>query len=525
MSVEMFAKRENYYLLILVLLCGIAFFWQLGDAPLFDRDEGAFSEATREMFERKDFISPFLNAEPRHDKPVLTYWLQAIGVLLFGLNETGLRFHSAIAATCWIFATYYFTRKFLDEESAFVAAFLNATSLFVILIARLATADALLNLFIALSLFEIYNYFADDKSKNFLNLDLRVSRFFLWIALGFLTKGPVAIVIPFAVSLIFFATQKRVVSFLKLWFNPFGILIFAVVALPWFVVQTFIDDGAFLRGFFFRHNLERFETTMESHGGSIFYYVPILFIIVLPYSFWLFRAFFRIGDARRDKLDLFCWLWFAFVFAFFSISSTKLPHYILYGITPLFVLMSKHRNDLRGKFWALSPLILLFSLMFCLPFLIEPSRVFINKAEILVTLDEGRKLLTVNFQISMALGLILVLALFFVTKRQTWQITLISGAIFAFAVAQTLLPTFGAILHQPAKDSAHFLMSNNIDNIVIWKLDVPSTSVYLQRVTQNREPRDGEIVMTRIDKVSEIKKAQTLFQSGAIVILKVEEFR
>src|SRR2546423_13249514 len=54
-----------------------SFFWMLGAAPLFDVDEGAFSEATLEMFERGDFASTYLNGEPRYDKPILVYWLQA----------------------------------------------------------------------------------------------------------------------------------------------------------------------------------------------------------------------------------------------------------------------------------------------------------------------------------------------------------------------------------------------------------------------------------------------------------------
>ena len=56
----------------------------LGGAPLFDVDEGAFSEATREMFERGDFLFTYLNGAPRFDKPIFIYWLQAIGYLIFG---------------------------------------------------------------------------------------------------------------------------------------------------------------------------------------------------------------------------------------------------------------------------------------------------------------------------------------------------------------------------------------------------------------------------------------------------------
>jgi len=48
-----------------------SFYWMLGAAPLFDVDEGAFSQATLEMFERGDFLSTYLNGEPRYDKTIL----------------------------------------------------------------------------------------------------------------------------------------------------------------------------------------------------------------------------------------------------------------------------------------------------------------------------------------------------------------------------------------------------------------------------------------------------------------------
>ena len=77
----------------------ISFFLLLGHAPLFDVDEGAFSQATLEMFQRGDFLSTYLNGQPRYDKPILIYWLQALSVAIFGVNEFAFRFPSALCAT------------------------------------------------------------------------------------------------------------------------------------------------------------------------------------------------------------------------------------------------------------------------------------------------------------------------------------------------------------------------------------------------------------------------------------------
>ena len=182
------------FLLPLVIL---AFFWQLGRPALFDLDEGAFSAATWEMLQRGDYITTFLNGQPRFDKPILIYWLQAMSVSLFGLQEWALRLPSALAASSWVIATYYFAKAYLPQRSAQLAAVMVASSAMIVLIGRAATADALLNLLITLSLFDIWRYW-QQPSKALL------WRVFVWLGLGFLTKGPVAVAIPLVVSAFFF---------------------------------------------------------------------------------------------------------------------------------------------------------------------------------------------------------------------------------------------------------------------------------------------------------------------------------
>src|SRR5436189_1593757 len=89
-----------------------SFFWMLGHAPLFDVDEGAFSEATLEMFQRGDFLSTYLNGEPRYDKPILIYWLQAASVSVLGVSEFAFRLPSAVCAAVWVALTFAFARRY-----------------------------------------------------------------------------------------------------------------------------------------------------------------------------------------------------------------------------------------------------------------------------------------------------------------------------------------------------------------------------------------------------------------------------
>src|ERR671938_1608090 len=142
-----------------------SFFWMLGAAPLFDVDEGAFSQATLEMFERGDFLSTYLNGEPRYDKPILVYWLQALGVALFGPTEWAFRLPSAICASAWALATYLFAKRFYGAERALLAAVVLATSLGVFVIGRAATADALLNVLIAASMFSAWLHLSTGERR------------------------------------------------------------------------------------------------------------------------------------------------------------------------------------------------------------------------------------------------------------------------------------------------------------------------------------------------------------------------
>jgi len=101
---------------LILVLPFIAFLLRLGGAPLFDVDEGAFAEATRERFERGDFLFTYLNGAPRFDKPIFIYWLQSVGYLIFGASEWAFRLPSALAAIVWSYATYFFARRRVGED-------------------------------------------------------------------------------------------------------------------------------------------------------------------------------------------------------------------------------------------------------------------------------------------------------------------------------------------------------------------------------------------------------------------------
>src|SRR5690349_12447404 len=219
-----------------------SFFWMLGTAPLFDVDEGAFSQATLEMFERGDFLSTYLNGEPRYDKPILVYWLQAAGVALLGPGEWAFRLPSALCATLWAWLTYRFTRRYYDEERALLAAVVLATSLGVFIIGRAATADALLNMLIAASMFAAWLHLSTGERRWLYATHAA-------IGLGVLAKGPVAILVPFGTTFLYCASRGELRRWARAVFDWRAVLVLLAIALPWYVVILLKEGRGFIEGF------------------------------------------------------------------------------------------------------------------------------------------------------------------------------------------------------------------------------------------------------------------------------------
>src|SRR6266404_5746508 len=246
-----------------------SFFLLLGAAPLFDVDEGAFSQATLEMFQRGDFLSTYLNGEPRYDKPILVYWLQAAAVALLGPSEWAFRLPSAICATLWAWLTYLFVRRHYDAERALFAAALLASSLGVFIIGRAATADALLNMLIAASMFAAWQHLSTGR-RGWLYATHAA------IGLGVLAKGPIAILVPFATTLIFCWLRRDLRTWARAVFDWRALLVLLAIAVPWYAVILLREGRGFVEGFFVKHNLGRFSGPVSGHSGSLFYYFPAL---------------------------------------------------------------------------------------------------------------------------------------------------------------------------------------------------------------------------------------------------------
>jgi 4-amino-4-deoxy-L-arabinose transferase-like glycosyltransferase len=498
---------------LLAFVISIGFFYELGGFPLFDVDEGAFSEATREMLERGDYLTTYLNGNVRFDKPILIYWLQAISVALLGPDEFAFRLPSALASLGWVAAILVFASQQTDRATGFAAALIAATTLGLCVIGRAATADALLNLFLVLAMFDIYRYMEKPLGKY-------RYRAYLWMALGMLTKGPVALLIPFAASAIAFALQGKFRLWRKAVADPIGWAILLVVAGPWYLLEYREQGNAFIAGFFMRHNVERFMGPLQGHSGNLLYYLPAALVLLLPYTGLFIRVLPTVRKMRDKPLDTFLWCWFLFVLVFFTFAGTKLPHYLLYGISPLFVLMAIHRQALRSPWLAFVPPLLMPALALALPAILQFGGPHLGNAYFREMLTR-REMFGASYYLASSILMAAMLAIAFLSRISVWQRLVAMGVLCSAGFGGLVLPAIGELQQGPVKEAAAHARKIGVP-VLAWRINVPSFSVYRNEVTKRVDsPGPGDVVLTRSDELRNLGRMEVLYRKGGIALVRI----
>jgi 4-amino-4-deoxy-L-arabinose transferase-like glycosyltransferase len=470
------------------------FLLRLGAAPLFDVDEGAFGEATREMLTSGDFGFTTLQGAPRFDKPILVYWLQAASVSAFGLNEAALRLPSALCAWGWCLAVAGFAWRRLGARAALLAGSVAATSLGVLAIGRAATADGLLNLLLALAAFDAWRHLEGGARAP-------LRRAYLWIGLGLLAKGPVALVVPAGATLAWALASGAFRRWLRAAFDPLGWAILLAVAAPWYAYALHRHGMAFVEGFLVRHNVARYTSSLEGHGGSLVYYVVAMPLLVFPWTPLVPGLVRRARALWAEPLARFLLAWAGFVLVFFSLSGTKLPHYGLYGATPLFLLLAREAEQagrLAGRLFA-GAVALVLALVATLPSLAPVVAPRVGDPLYRELIAGGRDLAAaplVVAALAAAAASLVALRVFPDFPRRA-----AAGALAAsLALAGAATPWIGELVQGPVKRMA-LLARARPEPAVQWGVHTPSFAVYREQPTPRGEPGPGQLAIVRASRL------------------------
>ncbi len=489
--------------------------------PLFDEDEGEYGEVAVEMARSGDFITPTLNGQPFFEKPILAFWLEAPLVKVFGVHAWVFRLPSLLACLLWMLILGRFARRHWGPEAGALAALLCATSLGVTVSAHAAAMDGVLCLLITLAQLDLYRAWKTQDPW-------AERRTWLWMALGFLAKGPVAVVVPALTSFLFYGLHKEWKRWFRSAFNGWGWLIFCTLALPWYVIQYHLMGPRFIEYFLWRENLGRLTGTLQGHGGSVLYYLPVLLVIAWPHTPLLLKS---LGEGWRDRaspLTQFLLLWFATVFALFSLAHTKLPHYLLIGLPPLFLLMAQHRHALKHSWSLWLPWFLMPALVISLPFILQSQARSTTNPYLRALLLQGPDIFTRGWWTGVT-GLLLLCALLgFVVIRvhpipenlSARSLALGATGVMSTLILTTILMPVAARLQQtPVRVLAQW--SRQHPGPIVADDRMPSFAVYSGRATVNRPAHPGDWVFIRADHLSDLPPHVVLYAMGGLYLVQI----
>ncbi len=352
--------KNTYFWILFVALCAILLV-RLGATPIYILDEAKNAQCAREMLQRGDLIVPTFNGELRVDKPPLHYFFMMASYKIFGVNEFAARFFSVIMGLLTILVTYKYTKRLFNPFAAFCACLVLATSTQFLFEFRLSVPDPYLIFFITLALFSAFTWI---KENNISQLYISAIAF----ALAVLAKGPVALALPGLSLLIWIIWGKKWKIFFTWHLLPAFALLLAIV-LPWYISVHNATRGAWTRGFFIEHNLNRFSEPKEGHGG--FFHITVLFVLIglLPFMSFIGEAIKNRKSIFQNDLIKFCGVVVIVFIIFFSISKTKLPNYAMpcYPFAAV-ILGSFIASLLNGQVTSKKyPVYILISIMFLLP--------------------------------------------------------------------------------------------------------------------------------------------------------------
>ncbi|MEZ2348511.1 ArnT family glycosyltransferase [Terriglobus sp. RCC_193] len=363
---------------------------------LLDDVDSIYIEAAREMLQRHDYVTPYVDGVRFFDKPPLMYWMAAGGMKVFGPHDWAARLPLSLMVLGLFLSVYVLGRRLFGERGGFYAAVAMATSLGPYLFTRFYIPDIMNALWMALGvhLFLI----ALDSSRNG---EMRSARMATWafgivMGLNLLTKGLIGIVFPIGFVVIYALLTKQCRRLLKLPLFT-SLLLFAVVALPWHILAALRNPAIAMpagtglparAGWFWFYIIN--EHFMRFRGLRIphdYGQVPIplfwlmFFLWLMPWVAFLPAAWTQYARMWRDRLlenskrkqaALTVLLWSGMVLGFFTLSSRQ-EYYSLPAL-PALALMAggvvagaEHgdphlrRNILRAHTWFLLPLGLLIA--------------------------------------------------------------------------------------------------------------------------------------------------------------------
>jgi|694.fasta_scaffold03921_13 hypothetical protein len=315
--------------LLVVLWGALLFLPFLGAAHLFDWDEINFAESAREMLVTGNYQQVQINYKPFMEKPPLFFWLQALSMQVLGVNEFAARLPNALIGVITLLVIFNVASKAVNRDVAWLWVLFTTGSFTPHLYFKSGIIDPLYNLFIFLSLVQLYYYVMSKKARHAALLGV-------FLGLAIITKGPVAVIVISLCFLVYWIMQ-RFALFFKVGHIALAVISALAVSAIWFGVETVKNGPVFLLEFI-KYQADLFLNPVAGHGQPFWYHPVVLLIgcfpasiIALPYLIKQKKTSMEEDSTLIQFMQLLFWV----VLILFSIVETKIVHYSSLCYLPL----------------------------------------------------------------------------------------------------------------------------------------------------------------------------------------------
>lgn len=436
----MILLKQHRVFFVLIAFAAVLFLSDIWIYKEFVRAESYFALGSRLMVEQGDWLAPHAPDELQLNKPPLTYWLIGISYKLFGVNYGSARLPSVLAALAVLLIVYWLAVRLEGIRSGIISVALLASSYLFLNFARMAMSDMLLTLCVTASLASFILALREQGSRP---RGFVVLLGYVAIALGVLAKGPVAlalVAIPVGLELALRGSREDV---RKLRVLP-GLILFVLVAAPYFFfVYARLGAGP-LRFFFFSENLQRFTGQIYGPAGRPFWNEMLAFFSdFAPWSLLILVAIWfdlrgRKTPGPKTGTNRLLYLWLGWTILLFSLSSFKLDYYLLPSIPAAALIIGPVIANAEGLPRFVRTLLKAF-LVLCSATILSVALLSLKAAGVLSVQSPVRFLPSVTA----VFGLVAIVA--YIARRQTCQAALILAAtIWAtiLTIQLALLPAF-----------------------------------------------------------------------------------
>lgn len=350
MQTKLFAKDVLTVLVLLIALIPMFFI------PFQDTSEPRYAEMARIMYSTGDWVTPwFAPGEPFWGKPPLSYWVQAIGMHIFGVNEFAARFPAWLAMFLSLLALRISVARVYGSSVAQWSVLIYAS----MVLSAINTGAVLTDPYLALGTTLIFSSFLVCMQPSEESQSIRLWAYlgFVGLVIGLLAKGPLTLVLVGVPIAVYLAWHKmRWQQFFKAYPWRNGLILTALLVLPWYIMAEIKTPG-FLRYFIWGEHVLRFiepgwkgdlygTAHLRPHGTIWLYTLAA----VLPW--WplvVFLMLKRVIDGRFKEqvavlkvmpLKSFVLAFSLVCAAFFTFSSNILWTYLLPSLAAMAVLFA-----------------------------------------------------------------------------------------------------------------------------------------------------------------------------------------